>query len=57
MLIILTYNWIIINYEVCAMDVCAVVMVAGKGSRMQSKYHKGTHKICGKEMINIIIQL
>ncbi len=37
------------------MDVCAVIMVAGKGTRMQSKYHKGTHKICGKEMVNIII--
>lgn len=37
------------------MDMCAVILAAGKGSRMQSKYHKGTHKICGKEMINIII--
>ena len=37
------------------MNACAIVMAAGKGSRMQSKYHKGTHKICGKEMVNIII--
>lgn len=37
------------------MSVCAIILAAGKGSRMQSKYHKGTHKICGKEMINIII--
>lgn len=37
------------------MNACAIVMAAGKGSRMQSKYHKGTHKVCGKEMINIII--
>lgn len=37
------------------MDVCAVILAAGKGTRMQSKYHKGTHKICGKAMINIII--
>lgn len=38
------------------MSVCAIILAAGKGSRMQSKYHKGTHKICGKEMINIIIE-
>lgn len=37
------------------MDVCAIILAAGKGSRMKSKSHKGTHKICGKEMINIII--
>lgn len=37
------------------MDVFAIILAAGKGSRMKSKYHKGTHKICGKEMINIII--
>ncbi len=37
------------------MNICAVVLAAGKGTRMQSKYHKGTHKICGKEMVNIII--
>lgn len=37
------------------MNVFAIILAAGKGSRMKSKYHKGTHKICGKEMINIII--
>lgn len=37
------------------MDVCAVILAAGKGSRMKSKYHKAVHKVCGKEMINIII--
>lgn len=37
------------------MNVFAIILAAGKGSRMKSKYHKGTHKVCGKEMINIII--
>ena len=37
------------------MSVSAIILAAGKGTRMQSKYHKGTHKVCGKEMINIII--
>ena len=37
------------------MDVCAIILAAGKGSRMKSKYHKGTHKVCGKEIINILI--
>lgn len=38
------------------MEICAIVLAAGKGSRMKSKYHKGTHKVCGKEMINILIE-
>lgn len=37
------------------MEICAIILAAGKGSRMKSESHKGTHKICGKEMINIII--
>ncbi len=37
------------------MEICAIVLAAGKGSRMKSKHHKGTHKVCGKEMINILI--
>ena len=37
------------------MNISAIILAAGKGTRMQSKYHKGTHKVCGKEMINIII--
>lgn len=37
------------------MDICAIILAAGKGSRMKSMRHKATHKICGKEMINIII--
>ena len=37
------------------MGICAIVLAAGKGSRMKSKYHKGTHRVCGKEMINILI--
>lgn len=37
------------------MNICAIILAAGKGSRMKSRRHKGTHKICGKEMINIII--
>ncbi|BAK57213.1 UDP-N-acetylglucosamine pyrophosphorylase [Candidatus Arthromitus sp. SFB-mouse-Japan] len=37
------------------MNVCAIILAAGRGSRMKSTRHKATHKICGKEMINIII--
>ena len=37
------------------MDFCAVILAAGKGERMNSKYHKGIHKVCGKEMVNILI--
>ena len=42
------------------MNACAIVMAAGKGSRMQSKYHKGTHKIdklkaCGINEINVVV--
>ena len=32
--------------------VIAVILAAGIGTRMKSKYHKVVHKICGKAMIN-----
>ena len=51
----LIYNRISINFEVFIMNVCAIILAAGRGSRMKSTRHKATHKICGKEMINIII--
>ncbi len=51
----LIYNRLNINFEVFIMNVCAIILAAGKGKRMRSEYHKGTHKICGKEMVNIII--
>lgn len=33
----------------------ALILAAGKGTRMKSKYPKVIHKVCGKEMINHII--
>ena len=35
----------------------AVVLAAGKGTRMKSKYPKVVHKVCGKEMVNHIIDV
>lgn len=34
---------------------CAVILAAGKGKRMKSKLPKVLHKVCGKEMINHVI--
>ena len=39
------------------MKTYAVVMAAGKGTRMKSKYPKVVHKVCGKEMVNHIIDV
>lgn len=37
------------------MNFKALILAAGKGTRMKSKYPKVIHKVCGKEMINHII--
>lgn len=33
----------------------ALILAAGKGTRMKSKYPKVIHKVCGKEMVNHVI--
>ena len=39
------------------MKTYAVVMAAGKGTRMKSKSPKVVHKVCGKEMVNHVIDI
>ncbi|MCD2347862.1 bifunctional UDP-N-acetylglucosamine diphosphorylase/glucosamine-1-phosphate N-acetyltransferase GlmU [Clostridium guangxiense] len=34
---------------------CALILAAGKGKRMKSDLPKVLHKVCGKEMVNIVI--
>lgn len=34
---------------------CALILAAGKGKRMKSNLPKVLHKVCGKEMVNIVI--
>lgn len=34
---------------------CAIVLAAGEGKRMNSKLPKVLHKVCGKEMVNHVI--
>jgi bifunctional UDP-N-acetylglucosamine pyrophosphorylase/glucosamine-1-phosphate N-acetyltransferase len=36
---------------------CALVLAAGKGKRMKSDLPKVIHKVCGKEMVNHVIDL
>ena len=36
---------------------CALVLAAGKGKRMKSDLPKVIHKVCGKEMVNYVIDL
>lgn len=36
---------------------CAIILAAGEGKRMKSSKPKVLHKICGKEMINIVIDV
>ncbi|WP_333860191.1 bifunctional UDP-N-acetylglucosamine diphosphorylase/glucosamine-1-phosphate N-acetyltransferase GlmU [Clostridium sp.] len=36
---------------------CAIILAAGEGKRMKSSNPKVLHKICGKEMINIVIDV
>ena len=37
------------------MNFKAIILAAGKGTRMKSKYPKVVHKVCGKEMVNHVI--
>lgn len=37
------------------MDRSVIVLAAGQGTRMKSSLHKVLHKVCGKEMINHVI--
>ncbi|RDY23603.1 bifunctional UDP-N-acetylglucosamine diphosphorylase/glucosamine-1-phosphate N-acetyltransferase GlmU [Romboutsia maritimum] len=39
------------------MNFKAIILAAGKGTRMKSKYPKVIHKVCGKEMVNHIIDV
>ena len=34
---------------------CAVILAAGEGKRMKSSIPKVLHKVCGREMVNIVI--
>ncbi|SHH96244.1 bifunctional UDP-N-acetylglucosamine diphosphorylase/glucosamine-1-phosphate N-acetyltransferase GlmU [Clostridium grantii] len=34
---------------------CALILAAGKGTRMKSKLPKVAHKVCGKEMVNHVV--
>lgn len=36
---------------------CALVLAAGKGKRMKSDLPKVAHKVCGKEMVNHVVDL
>ena len=39
------------------MNFKAIILAAGKGTRMKSKFPKVVHKVCGKEMVNHIIDV
>ena len=34
---------------------CAVILAAGQGTRIKSNIPKVLHKVCGKEMVNHVI--
>ncbi|MEY8000846.1 bifunctional UDP-N-acetylglucosamine diphosphorylase/glucosamine-1-phosphate N-acetyltransferase GlmU [Clostridium sp. Mt-5] len=36
---------------------CAIILAAGEGKRMKSSTPKVLHKICGREMVNIVIDV
>ena len=38
------------------MDICSIILSAGKGSRMHSSTAKPLHTICGKPMIEWVIE-
>lgn len=39
------------------MNFKAIILAAGKGTRMKSKFPKVVHKVCGKEMVNHVIDV
>lgn len=39
------------------MNFKAIILAAGKGTRMKSKYPKVIHKVCGKPMVNHVIDI
>lgn len=39
------------------MNFKAIILAAGKGTRMKSKFPKVIHKVCGKEMVNHVIDV
>ena len=39
------------------MNFKAIILAAGKGTRMKSKYPKVIHKVCGNEMVNHVINV
>ena len=39
------------------MNFKAIILAAGKGTRMKSKLPKVVHKVCGKEMVNHVINV
>ena len=39
------------------MNFKAIILAAGKGTRMKSKNPKVVHKVCGKEMVNHVIDI
>ena len=39
------------------MELAGVVLAAGKGRRMQSKYPKGLHRVCGKALVRYPVEL
>ena len=39
------------------MNFKAIILAAGKGTRMKSKSPKVVHKVCGKEMVNHVIDI
>ena len=38
------------------MDICSIILSAGKGSRMHSSTAKPLHTICGKPMIEWVLE-
>lgn len=39
------------------MNFKSIILAAGKGTRMKSKFPKVIHKVCGKEMVNHVIEV
>ena len=38
-----------------SLDITAIVLAAGNGSRMKSQTPKPLHKVCGREMLNMVL--